>query len=138
MKQLQDEIGSQKFLKLLRKAGGDHYRGRVVQNFNRINDKSVRSLIENFWEPTKNSTFGSSIMTIDILNKSENEGTVKMTECLFAKTFRENEADDIGYAAICHADYDVAHAFNPKIELTRNQCLMNGDECCLFEYTLTS
>ena len=136
MKRLQEEIGTEKFLELLTKAGDKHYRSRVMSNFEKIEDKSVQSLIENFWVPTQKSKFGNAIMTIEIPEKSPNKGTVKMTECLFAKTFRENDAGDIGYAAICHADFAVAKAFNPKIKLIRNKCLMEGDDCCLFEYTL--
>ena len=58
-----------------------------------------------------------------------------MTECLFAKTFRENDAHKIGYAAICNTDFACIREFNPEIKLTRNKCLMNEDDCCLFEYT---
>ena len=137
MKQLQKEIGTKKFLKLLTRAGDAHYRSRVKTNFEKIEDKSVQSLIENFGGTTQKSKFGNAIMIIEIPDKSKNNGTVKITECLFAKTFRENDAGDIGYAAICHADFAVAEEFNPHLKLTRNKCLMNGDECCLFEYTYT-
>ena len=75
-------------------------------------------------------------MTIEVLDKSKNTGVIKMTECLFAKTFRENDAEKIGYAAICNADFAVTNEFNPNINLVRNKCLMNGDKCCLFEYEL--
>ena len=136
MKRLQEEIGTGKFLELLTKAGDEHYRSRVKSNFEKIEDKSVQSLIENFWEPTQRSKFGNAIMTIEIPEKLTDKGTVKMTDCLFAKTFMENDAGDIGYAAICHADFAVAKAFNPEIKLIRNKCLMKGDDCCLFEYTL--
>lgn len=137
MKLLQKEIGKEKFLNLLTKAGDEHYRSRVKTNFKKIEDKSVLSLIENFWEPVQKSKFGKATITIEIPKKKKNEGTVEMTECLFAKTFRENDASDIGYTAICHADFAVAEEFNPKIKLTRNKCLMNGDECCLFQYHLS-
>ena len=121
---------------MLTRVGDAHYRGRVQSNFQKIEDRSVQSLIENFWEPTQKSKFGNAIMTIEIPKKTRNKATVKMTECLFAKTFREHDAGDIGYAAICHADFAVTEVFNPKIKLVRDQCLMKGDECCLFEYSL--
>lgn len=136
MKLLQEEIGKKKILNLLTKAGNEHYRRRVESNFKKIEEKSVQSLIENFWEPVQKSKFGSATITIEISEKKQNKGSVKMTECLFAKTFRENDAADIGYAAICNADFVVANEFNPKIILTRNKCLMNGDNCCLFQYHL--
>ena len=82
------------------------------------------------------SKFGNATLTIEITDKSKEKGVIKITECLYAKTFIENDASDIGYAAICHADFAVAEEFNPDIKLTRNKCLMNGDECCLFEYFL--
>jgi hypothetical protein len=136
MKLLQNEIGAEKFLNLLAKAGNNHYHNRVKTNFEKIKDKSVQSLIENFWEPVQRSKFGNTTITIEISEKKQHEGVVKMTECLFAKTFRENDADDIGYAAICNADFAVAEEFNSNIKLTRNKCLMNGDECCFFQYHL--
>jgi hypothetical protein len=73
---------------------------------------------------------------VEIVEKSPSHGIVRMNDCLVAKTFRDAGAADIGYAAICHADFAVAHAFNPQIELTRDQCLMKGDDCCYFEYSL--
>ena len=75
-------------------------------------------------------------MSIEILEKSENKGAVKMIDCIFTKTFRDNEAEDIGYASICNTDFAVTEAFNKKIKLIRNNCLMNGDSCCLFEYAM--
>jgi hypothetical protein len=136
MQRLQKEMGTEKFLGLLTKVGDAHYRSGVSQNFKEIEDKSVQSLIENFWEPTQKSRFGSAMITIEINKKSKDKGIVKMTDCLFAKTFRENDASDIGYAAICSADFGVTDEFNPNIKLTRNECLMHGDERCLFEYSL--
>jgi len=136
MKGMQVEIGKEKFFELLKRVGNDFYRNSVKPGFGRINNKTVRSLIENFWEPTKNSKLWGTFLTIKILEKKDTQGKVKITECLVAKTFRENNAGKIGYAAICNADFAVANAFNPKIKLTRNQCLMKGQGCCLFEYKM--
>lgn len=136
MKRLKKEIGDKKFTKLLTKTGDEHYREGVRPRFKKIKDRSVQSLIENFWESVKNSKFGNSTITIEILDKAKEKGTVKMTECLFAKTFRENNAGDIGYAAICHADFAVVEEFNPDMVMDRDKCLMNGDECCLFKYSM--
>ncbi len=41
---------------------------------------------------------------------------IRVTECLWAKMFREENAADIGYAGICHPDYAAARGFNPKIK----------------------
>ena len=136
MKGLQAEIGRDRFLGLIQKVGDGLYSRGVKARFEKIPVKDVKALIENFWEPTKASRLWGTCMTIDIIHKSQKAGTVKMSDCLVAKVFRENGAGDIGYAAICHADFAVAEVFNPKIRMERNHCLMKGDDFCLFEYTL--
>jgi len=136
MKGMQAELGKEKFLELLKRVGNEFYRNSEKPGFGRIKNKNVRSLIENFWEPTKNSKFWGTSLTIKILEKKDTQGKVKITECLVAKTFRGNDAGEIGYAAICDADFAVANAFNPEIKMTRNKCLMRGHGCCLFEYTM--
>jgi hypothetical protein len=136
MKGLQAEIGEERFLSLLKKVGDDLYRDAVKARFEKLAVKDVKALIENFWEPTRESRLWGTCMTIDIIKKSQRAGTVKMSDCLVAKVFRENDAGDIGYAAICHADFAVAEVFNPEIRMERNHCLMKGDDFCLFEYTM--
>jgi hypothetical protein len=136
MKQIQSQMDKEKFIKMLEIAGNNFYCSSVKPGFDRIRNKNVRSLIENFWEPTIKSKLWGTCLNIKILQKKETQGKVKISECLVAKTFREHNAAEIGYAAICNADFAVAHTFNPKIRLTRNECLMKGHRCCLFEYSL--
>jgi hypothetical protein len=136
MKGLEAEIGKEKFLELLKNVGWDLYQESTKRNFKDLQNRNVESLIDNFWLPMQKSRLWIHAIPVEIIDKSPSKGTVKMPACLVAKTFREADAADIGYAAICHADFSVADAFNPKIKLTRNKCLMNGDDCCLFEYAL--
>jgi len=136
MKGLEAEIGKEKLLEILKKVGWSLYQESTKNNFRDLKKRDVESLIDNFWAPMQKSRLWSHTIPIEIIKKSPSEGIVKMPECLVAKTFRDADASDIGYAAICHADFSVANAFNPEIILTRNKCLMKGDDCCLFEYTL--
>jgi hypothetical protein len=55
---------------------------------------------------------------------------VKIHHCLWAKTFRDKDAGDFGYACICHGDFSYAQAFNPKLRLERTMTLMQGHDCC--------
>ena len=48
---------------------------------------------------------------------SENEFVIKTKECLWAKTFLERNAGDIGYASMCHGEIGSAKAYNPKMNL---------------------
>jgi hypothetical protein len=61
---------------------------------------------------------------------------IKITECLWAKTFRAANAADIGYATICYSDFAGAVAFNPKMRLVRTKTLMQGHDCCNHRWVL--
>lgn len=60
----------------------------------------------------------------------------RVKHCLWAKSFRESDAGDIGYAMVCSADFAIATAFNPKLKLAREKTLMQGQDCCHFRYTM--
>ena len=138
MKGLEEEIGRNRFLEMLREVGSKIYSESIRSRFQDVQNRDVDSLITHFWVPMTRSRLWSNAMTIEIVKQTTFSGIVKMTDCLVAKTFRESEAADIGYAAICHADYAEARTFNPKLLLTRNKCLMRGDDSCYFEYFLQS
>lgn len=74
--------------------------------------------------------FAKHILTLEIVEDTPQAVEVKVTECLWAKTFRELGAAEIGYSLICHRDYADCQGFNPRITLTRSKTLMQGDEYC--------
>ncbi len=76
------------------------------------------------------SYFGEHILTREIVEDTPQAFELKVTECLWAKTFLEMGAADIGYRLLCHTDYADCQGFNPKITLTRSKTLMQGDDCC--------
>ena len=57
----------------------------------------------------------------------------KVTRCLWATTFREAGAADIGYAMWCYGDYAMAKSKQELLE--RNFTLVQGHDCCLLKYT---
>ena len=50
--------------------------------------------------------------------------------CLWAETYKEMGAKDIGYLWTCNADEAIMAAFNPKIKLTQGETLMTGNSFC--------
>jgi len=80
----------------------------------------------------KPDRFWDHILTTLITEESDTVIASKVTECLYAKTFRDAGAADIGYAWSCHGDFAWAQAYNPKLKLIRDKTLMNGDEYCNF------
>jgi hypothetical protein len=80
------------------------------------------------------SPFWNHVMTYTFVEDTGKVLEWKFTECLFAKTFREANASDIGYATICYGDYGTVEGFNPKIRLTLTKTLMQGHDCCNHRY----
>lgn len=76
------------------------------------------------------SRFMKHALTFDIIEDTDSVFEIRVTECLWAKTFRENGASDIGYATLCHTDYAGCQAFNEKIRMTRSRTLMQGNNYC--------
>ncbi|UCC18225.1 MAG: L-2-amino-thiazoline-4-carboxylic acid hydrolase [Promethearchaeota archaeon] len=61
---------------------------------------------------------------------TQNKLAFKFTKCLWAETFLEMEASDIGDAMCCYPDFAMAKAFHPKLKLIRTKTLMKGDDFC--------
>jgi len=74
--------------------------------------------------------FWSHVLTVDVVESTPAASEVRVTECLWAKAFRGADAADIGYACICHPDYAMATAVNPKVHLVRDKTLMQGHSHC--------
>ena len=74
--------------------------------------------------------FGRHILTLEIVEDTPEVFEVRVTECLWAKTFRDLGAAEIGAMLICHRDYADCRGFNPRITMTRSKTLMQGDEFC--------
>ena len=75
-------------------------------------------------------------VTLQLVEDTPTAFAARITECLWARTFREADAADIGYACLCQTEFAVVPAFNPKMKLTFTKTLMQGDDCCDPRYVL--
>lgn len=73
-------------------------------------------------------------LDLETLELTDNVFELKVTNCLWAKTFRDKDSADIGYATICHGDFSSAAAYHPKLKLERTKTLMEGHDCCNFKF----
>jgi hypothetical protein len=132
MKNLSDDTGKGKFMEILKKASsqaGAQNMKRLTQNL-RKRDLAVWAAF------MKGSSLYKKVLTFEIVEESDKALEVRITECLWAKTFREADASEIGYAAICYPDFAAASAFNPKIKMIRTKTLMQGHDCCNHRYVM--
>lgn len=65
---------------------------------------------------------------------TENTRTCNTIGCLWADTWREWGAEDIGYLVCCSSDFAVIPAQHPNLRLERTKTLMEGDGCCDFKF----
>jgi len=82
--------------------------------------------------------FTANTWEMTIVQDSAKVFELRVSECLWAKTFREADAADLGFKLICSADYVTAEAFNPNIQLVRDKTLMQGHDCCNHKYVVKS
>lgn len=73
-------------------------------------------------------------LNFTIVEDTPKKLALKFTKCLWAKTFLEINAPDIGYAICCHPDFAMAKAFHSKLKIVRTMCLMKGDGYCNSTY----
>ena len=128
---LSNSIGKNEFIGMLMKANSEFSTHRGQNWAKRVPENDLSTYTSHFKKP---SQFSEHTSTYEILEFTENVVEVKYTECICATIFREADASDIGYAAICHGDFAVAQGFNPKIKLIRTKTLMQGDDCCNHRY----
>ena len=75
-------------------------------------------------------------VTFQLVEDMPTAFAARITECQWARTFREADAADIGHACLCQTESAVVPAFNPKMKLAFTKTLMQGDDCCDPRYVL--
>ena len=132
MESFAGQMGRDKLLEMIRKSSEESSRLRAkkrVEGLQKNDFATFKAMYKG-----KPDRFGEQIQTIVITEESDTAIADRVTECLYAKIFRDKGAADIGYAWCCHGDFAMAQALNPKLRLIREKTLMNGDEYCDFRW----
>jgi hypothetical protein len=119
LKSMAEDIGKEKFIESLKSYGT---KVTFIQQTREM------------WNTLLNSIFWTQVLTREIIEESDMILKYNVIECLWAKTFREAEASDIGYALFCHPDFARARVAHRKLQRTKT--LMQGDDCCDFFFEL--
>jgi len=133
LKNLSDQIGKDKFIEMLKKAASEAAVKEAEADFKNQPKRDLAAFIADMKKP---GPLYQHALTFEFIKDTEKEAEVRITECLWAKTFRQANAADIGYAAVCNPDVAVLKAYNPKIVLNRPKLLMQGDNECRFRWTM--
>ena len=84
-------------------------------------------------EPT--SPIFSHALVTEFMDDTPGAVKMRVKECLWAKTFKEMGAEDVGFLWECKTDYAASKALHPQLMLRRDKTLMEGYDCCDFTWT---
>jgi hypothetical protein len=123
MKILADRVG----VEVIREAACESAARAVQSAAASLPDRGLASWAKSLKKPNRVLRHA---LAFDIVEESETAFEVRVTECLWASTFRNADASELGYNWVCHPDFDMARAFNPDIRLHRDRTLMQGATHC--------
>ena len=133
MQNVANDMGREKFIAMLEKAN-DAYHERLIAEMTKDLPRKDMAAFADFVVNMLNTFPYNKALTYEITEKNNKVFEVKYTECLMAKTLRQMNAADIGYALICYSTFGFARGFNPKIKATPTKNLMKGDAVCIERY----
>jgi hypothetical protein len=123
------EWDREKLVAFLKKSTTEHMLAYGKRHAAQVGDDSFAAYVNTFRGPG----FENSL-TLEIVEDTDTVFEIKVTECLWASTFLEADAGDIGYAHVCFGDYAWAEGYNPRIEMVRDHTLMQGHAYCNHRY----
>ena len=132
-KGVQQKFGKDETIALIKKQATEFNLERGRKQAQDSPDRSLKSYTRMFAKPEE----WEGLLKMEIVEDSETAFEMRISECLQATNYIDNDAADIGYANVCWGDYAWAEGFNPKIKLVRDKTLMQGHPCCNHRYIWT-
>lgn len=133
MRGLEREIGSEKFIGMLKRIIDENARRRSTELAMKLRKNDLATFTQNLRQPSR---YWRNVLTFQVIEDTPRAFEVKVTECLWEKTYREENAAALGYVLSCHGDYAAAEGFNPKLRMIRTKTLMQGADCCNHRYVI--
>ena len=130
VKALQAELGEERANALVRQALGDMY----------------RKLGEQWWQAQEARSLGDTMaaafamyaagdaLDYEVITQGPDAFEINVTGCRYAQFYQELGAPELGFLLVCSADFPMAEGFDPDLQLTRTQTIMQGASHCDFRY----
>jgi len=77
-------------------------------------------------------------LEIDVLAQDEQHFDFNVTRCRYAELYRALGIPELGAVLSCNRDWALIQGFNPTVDLTRTQTIMQGAPFCDFRYRCQS
>lgn len=73
-------------------------------------------------------------LELDVLESNNDTYAFNVTRCRYAEMYRALGIPELGAVLSCNRDFSLIAGFNPDVDLTRTQTIMEGAACCDFRY----
>ena len=132
VKNLQAELGEEQANAVVRRALGNLYR-KYGEKWWRT--QGARSLGEKMASAFDMFAAGDAL-NYEVLKQAPDAFEVNVTECRYAKFYKEIGAPELGFLLTCSADFSMTEGLGTDVQLTRTQTIMQGASHCDFRYKL--
>lgn len=132
VKNLQAELGEERANAIVRKALGDLYR-KYGEKWWRT--QGALNLGEKMASAFDMFAAGDAL-DYEVIKQAPDAFEVNVTECRYAKFYKEIGAPELGFLLTCSADFPMTEGFGTDVQLTRTQTIMQGASHCDFRYVL--
>ena len=107
-KALEKELGKEKAIQFLKKYSEE----RMLQYGKSHASKSPDNSFHTYTDTFRDLNRYKNTLTMEIIEDTEKAFELKVTDCIWATSFLEADAGEIGYASVCYGDYAWAEGFN--------------------------
>jgi hypothetical protein len=123
------EIGEKRTLEIVRGVIRDLARERGNELAKALGDQTLESFASDLGRWQENGA-----LEIEVLEQSPTRLSFNVTRCRYAEMYKALGMADVGDSLSCQRDFALVQGFNPDIELTRTQTIMEGAACCDFRF----
>ncbi len=75
-------------------------------------------------------------LRIEVVEQTEDKFSFNVTRCRYAEMYKALGISELGAVLSCNRDFALIQGFNPEVNLTRTQTIMEGASFCNFRYRL--
>ena len=75
-------------------------------------------------------------LQMEVLEQTDEKLSLSVTRCRYAELYRALGIPELGAVLSCNRDFAMSSGFNPDLNLTRTQTIMEGAPFCDFRYVL--
>ena len=128
---LSEEFGSEQVWEVVRRVIQDIARQQGAQLASGLesNDLQQFSVAQETWKKD------NAIQT-EVLEKTRKKFSFNVYRCRYAEMYAHLGIPELGKVLSCERDFAFIEGFNPDIQLTRTQTIMEGADICDFRFEL--